>query len=149
MSYVIALHHIVISTKDRQMTIVEEHKRDLYAYIFRIINNKGYSLKRMNGIGKHIHLLVDIGAVGNVADLVRDIKRASNYWIKHVKSEWFPSFNGWGKEYASFSVSPQDMEMIINYIKNQEKHHHIEDYDDEMLRMLKSFGITPWQNGER
>jgi putative transposase len=31
--------------------------------------------------------------------------------------------------------------MIINYIKNQQEHHKIESFENELRRMLKEFGI--------
>ena len=39
MSRVNAIFHIVINTHNRQMTIRNDHREDLYRYIWKIINN--------------------------------------------------------------------------------------------------------------
>ena len=39
MSYVIQLSHIIINTKERKMVLNQEHKTDLFRYIWGIINN--------------------------------------------------------------------------------------------------------------
>jgi len=89
----------------------------------------------MNGTPNHIHMLIDLHSQQNLADLVRDMKRASNLWMK-THREWFPDFDGWEHEYAAFSVSKPDQNAVINYIKSQEEHHALYDLEAEYAMML-------------
>ena len=50
MSKVCALYHIVINTRFRKRTIPEAYKKELYMYMYGIIQNNKCKLLRMNGI---------------------------------------------------------------------------------------------------
>ena len=136
MSTTKSLYHIVINTKGRLMTIPEENKRQLYAYIYGIIKNKGCTLVRMNGIPNHIHMLIDLSAEVSLSEFMRELKRSSSLWAKSHR-ELFPMFMGWGKEYYAFSCGADQKEPIVEYIKNQENHHHVIGFDDEMRDMTR------------
>ena len=131
MSTVKSLYHIVINTKNREMTIPEESKRELYAYMYGIIKNSGCTLIRMNGIPNHIHLLVDLSAQLSLSQFMHDLKRSSSIWVKG-HPDLFPDFKGWGKEYYAFSCGVSQKDTIVEYIKSQETHHGLVTYDQEM-----------------
>ena len=142
MSYVIQLVHIVINTKNRKMTITPEHKQDLYRYIWGIIKNRDCRLYRINGIGNHLHMLVGLHQSISVMEIVRDIKRSSSLWAKDNSK--FPSFEGWQKEYAAFSVSWKDKDSVISYIRNQEEHHNTATFDEEHRQLLSEHEIDEY-----
>lgn len=131
MSTVKAIYHIVINTRSRKMTITEENKRELYKYIFGIINRFNCRLLRMNGIANHIHILLQLHPTVALSDLMHEVKRSSSIWLKE-KHDLFPFFDGWGKEYAAFTCSYKDQNTIIDYIKGQEVHHKVYTYEDEI-----------------
>ena len=116
------------------MAITEQNKRVLYNYIYGIIKAKGCYLIRMNGIPNHIHLLVDLSPEISLSNFMRDLKRSSSLWLKENKP-YFPRFDGWGKEYYAYSCSARDKEAIKTYIKNQEVHHRVYTFDEEMSRL--------------
>lgn len=113
------------------MTIPEESKRELYAYMYGIIKNSGCTLIRMNGIPNHIHLLVDLSAQLSLSQFMHDLKRSSSIWVKG-HPDLFPDFKGWGKEYYAFSCGVSQKDTIVEYIKSQETHHGLVTYDQEM-----------------
>lgn len=88
-------YHIVFGTKHRRQTIDEKNETELYKYIFGILNNKKCKLYRINGMPDHIHILCDLHPNLNLSSLVKDIKGASNLWIK--ESGLFDEFEGWQK----------------------------------------------------
>lgn len=75
----------------------------------------------------------------NIADLVKDIKVASNLWIKEERIS--PEFIAWQVGYGTFTVSDYEKEGLIEYIKNQEVHHKIETYKDAYQRLLREHDI--------
>ncbi|MDE6125349.1 MAG: transposase [Muribaculaceae bacterium] len=105
MSKTSAIYHIVINTYCRKMTIPEIHKRELYQYIFGIIRNRNCGLYRINGIGNHIHMLVELHPSVALATLLQNIKQSSSIWLK--QNDNFPRFEGWGKEYFAFTYSKE------------------------------------------
>ena len=142
MSYVIQLSHIVINTKNREMTLSQDNKTDLFKYIWGIVTNKNSRLYRINGIENHIHMLIGIHQSISLMELVREIKRSSSIWIKQSGNS--PKFDGWSKEYATFSVSWEAKDSVINYIKNQEEHHRVISFDDEYKSILQQHEINEY-----
>lgn len=131
--------HIVFSTKHRRPTIPQEHKRDLYRYIYGIIKNKNCFLHRMNGMSDHVHILVDVNATIAVASLVKEIKQASSHWLKANPD--FPNFAGWNEGYYAVTVGMDGLESCVSYIKNQELHHQGSNLIDEVRSMAERFDI--------
>ena len=139
MSKVNALYHIVINTHHRQKTICEAHCEDMYRYIWKVIQNKGCYLCRIGGVENHIHILLDLNPTVALSDLVREVKQTSSEWAKICGH--FPQWNGWGREYAAFSVSLEAKNGVIEYIKNQKTHHAYVSFEDEFKRILHEQGI--------
>lgn len=134
-SYRQILYHIVFRTKNSRKTIVPVHSRALYAYILGIIRKKNCKLYRINGTENHIHMLCDLHPSIALADFMREIKASTSTWLK--QSGKFPEFYGWGNGYAALTYGWRDKEMIVNYIKNQQKHHHLKSFEDELRKLLK------------
>lgn len=132
-------YQIVFGTKYRKPTIAEAHCEELYKYIWGIIQNKKCKLYRINGVDDHIHIFCDLHPTVALADLVKDIKVASNLWMK--ESGKFPDFIGWQDGYGAFTYNIRERDMIINYVKNQKEHHKKETYYDEYKRLLIENGI--------
>lgn len=138
MSKVVSLHHIIINTKGRQMTITPSHCEDLYRFITSIVKRNNCVLYRIGGIENHIHMLIDLSPTVTLSHLMWDIKRSSSDWAK--QSGLFPQFVGWGKEYGAFSVSVSHKQAVIDYIISQPEHHRRVLFDDEYKRITERNG---------
>ena len=134
MAYRQIFYQIVFGTKNRKPTIDKEFDKELYKYIYGIIKNKKCKLYRINGIEDHIHIMSDLHPTICLSNYVKDIKVASNIWMK--ESGKFPAFEGWQDKYGAFTYSVREKDMIINYIKNQKEHHKTESFYDEFKRLL-------------
>ena len=139
MSKVVSLHHIVINTKYRHMTIDPGHADDMYRFMTSIVKRNGCFLCRIGGIENQIHLLVDLAPTVTLSHLVWDIKRSSSEWAK--KSGLYPEFVGWGKEYGAFSVSNSHRDAVIQYIIGQPEHHKRVSFNDEYRRLAERNGV--------
>ena len=107
-------YQIVFATKYRKPTISTEHDEELYKYIWGIIKNKKCKLYRINGIEDHIHIFSDLHPTVSLSDYVKDIKIASNLWMK--ESGKFPLFEGWQDGYGAFTYSIKQDEQYFNKI---------------------------------
>src|SRR5690606_21274242 len=104
-----------------------------YKYIWGIIKKKGCVLYRINGMEDHLHILCDLHPTVPLADLIKAIKGSSGRWIK--TSGRFPKFRGWGIKYCALTYSYKEKQIITNYIKNQQKHHRNESFQQEIQRL--------------
>lgn len=140
MSYVKLIYHIVLRTYRSVPSIVEDHEKELYAYMMGFVKNKNAKLIRIGGMPDHIHLLVSLPSTITLASFVQELKISANKWMKNSGN--FPLFQGWSKEYAAFSYADKDRDMIANYIKNQKEHHKKRTFADEYRTFLKENGIA-------
>ena len=140
MSKVVSLHHIIINTKGRQMTIASEHCEDMYRFITSIVKRNKCVLYRIGGIENHIHMLIDLSPTVTLSHLMWDIKRSSSNWAK--QSGLYPQFVGWGKEYGAFSVSAAHKQAVIDYIISQPEHHRRVLFEDEYKRITERNGMS-------
>ena len=138
-SYRQIYYQIVFGTKYREATINTNNEEYLYKYIWGLIENKKCKLYRINGMPDHIHIFSDLHPSLCIADYVKDIKVATNIWMK--ESGKFPLFRGWQEGYGAFTYSIREKDMIINYIKNQKEHHRTETFYDEYKRLLVENGV--------
>lgn len=139
MSYVNALFHIVICTYQRKPAIPAEFEEDVYRFIWDMLKQRSCRLLRINGIGNHIHLFIDLKPSIALADLVRDIKACTSGWMR--RDFRFHTFEKWSRGYFAASVSYSLRDSIIEYIKWQHVHHGVESIDDEMKRLCEEQGM--------
>ncbi len=138
-SYTQSVYQLVFSTKYREKTLIKSDREELFRYIWGILKSKKCHLYRIGGIEDHIHILTHIHPSIAVASLVKDIKLASSDYIK--EQNLFPHFGGWQIGYGSFTYSYSDKDHLIEYVKNQEKHHHVHSFKEELIELLKEHGV--------
>ncbi|WP_293889748.1 transposase [Sporocytophaga sp.] len=74
-----------------------------------------------------------------LSDLVREIKKSSNDFIKEKKFSKF-KFQ-WQEGYGAFSYSHSALDSVIAYINNQKEHHKRQSFKDEYKGFLTKFQI--------
>ena len=94
--------HIVFSTKSRGELILSEIERELFAYIGGVLRKHQSVLLAANGTSNHIHLLISLSKNIALSDLLRELKKASSYWIK-TKDAKFKGFH-WQAGFGAFSI---------------------------------------------
>lgn len=131
--------YIVFAVKGRDNLITSKFKIELYKHITGIISNKNQKLMIINGMPNHIHLLIGTKPTCNLSDLVRDIKANSSKWINENKFV-LGKFE-WQNGFGAFTISQSGLSKVINYIKNQEKHHKIKSFKEEYIDFLIGYKI--------
>ncbi len=72
-------------------------------------------------------------------ELFHYIKQNSSKWIK-TKGDQYAGFY-WQDGYAAFSVSPNRLDGVANYIRRQKEHHQKISFQDECRTLFKEHGI--------
>jgi REP element-mobilizing transposase RayT len=138
-TYTQILYHVVFATKDREPVLEARRRDDLWRYIWGILKNQNCHLYRINGIEDHLHILTGLHPTIALSGLVKDIKVATNGWIR--EQSMFPRFSGWQEGYGAFTASWKEKDRLIEYIKGQEEHHRRETSKDELRRLIDESGI--------
>jgi REP element-mobilizing transposase RayT len=130
----------VFAVSGRMSLITPTFKEDLYKYIAGIVKNQGQKLISINGMPDHVHILIGLKPSMALADLVRDIKADSSTYIN--KNRWVRGKFTWQEGYGAFSYGHSQLDTIISYIQNQEKHHRRRSFKNEYLGLLRKFDIA-------
>jgi REP element-mobilizing transposase RayT len=101
----------VFAVKGRESLIQPEWEERLYKYITGIIQRKEQKLLAINGMPDHIHFFIGMNPSCCLSDLVREIKKSSNDFIKDEKLSKF-KFN-WQEGFGAFSYSHSQLDMVI------------------------------------
>jgi len=120
-SLVLNYVHIVFSTKRRVHFIDQEIATELFGYIGGICKSLECNPVIIGGYQDHVHILCVLSRKIPLMHLVEKIKSHSSRWIK-TKNPKYAKFY-WQNGYGCFSVNPSEVDIVINYIKNQEEHH--------------------------
>ena len=128
--------HLVFSTKHRHPAFEDLDLRvRLHAYLGEVCNRLGCPVIRVGGVEDHVHILACLGRTTTLADWVKELKRASNTWIR----EHFPTQRQfeWQAGYGAFSVSQSQVRAVIQYIETQIEHHRQVSFQDEFRILLR------------
>lgn len=93
----------------------------------------------INGVPTHIHLLIGMKPSCCLSDLVREIKKSSNEFIRqnHFTRYKF----SWQEGFGAFSYSHSQLETMIDYISRQKEHHRKRTFREEYTGLLERFNI--------
>jgi REP element-mobilizing transposase RayT len=138
-TYTQILYQIVFGTKNHRKTLAAENRESIFRYIAGILNHKKCHVYRINGVENHLHIVTHLHPTVALADLIKDIKLASSHFIR--SNNLYPDFDGWQDGYGAFTYSIKAKERLIEYVKNQQDHHRVKTFRDEVLDLLKEYGV--------
>lgn len=139
MAAYLSLHyHIVFATKGRAEVLDRAWRERLHAYMAGTVKGLGAFPQATGGWIDHVHLLFGLKATHVLADVVREVKKASSVWVKdEIGLQGF----AWQEGYAAFTVGWREREIVRHYIDTQEQHHSVIPYDEEEIDLLLKAGI--------
>src|SRR5262245_21261112 len=143
MSYVSSYFHCVFSTKERRPLITPDLRDRLWEYIGGIARRHNMKAIEIGGVEDHAHIVLSIPATIALSVALQFLKGNSSKWVH----ETFPEHRlfGWQKKYGAFSVSASQLDKVIHYVKNQEKHHRKTTFKEEFLMLLKKHGVQYYE----
>jgi putative transposase len=130
---------LVFAVKSRGNFISANWEDELYKYISAVVQNDRHKMIAINGMPDHVHIFLGLNPAISVADLVKDIKRASDNWINaagFVKGKF-----AWQGGYGAFSYGKSQIDQVYKYVMNQKSHHASATFREEYIKLLKVFEI--------
>ena len=131
-------YHNLFATKDRRPMILPGWRERLHAYLGGILREMEAVPEALGGLTDHVHLLVGLKATHCLADVMRDLKRASSKWVHETVME--RTF-AWQEGYGAFTVSASMRESVRQYIGQQEEHHRTRTFREEYVDFLRKSGV--------
>jgi REP element-mobilizing transposase RayT len=140
MPYIRIWIHYVWSTKYRLPTLTDNYRFKLFDHIKQNAFNKNIFLDRINGYHEHVHCLISLGSGQTIDKIAQLIKGESAFWFNN-KSNFKTEKLEWQDEYFAVSVGEIELNIIKNYIDNQENHHRVKTFAEEYEELLRDYGF--------
>jgi len=134
------LYHIVFSTKGRLCLIYEGVERELHAYMGGIVRAHGGVALGIDGTNNHVHMLIKLKPAIPLPSVIRFIKTGSSKWMNELPTT-VDRFN-WQTGYGAFSVSESQASRVLNYIRDQKRHHRKQSFEDELVILLAKHSVS-------
>lgn len=131
--------HAVFAVKGRRNFLKDNFRYDLFKYISGILNNNKQFSLAVNGFTDHIHIFFELHPTTAVSDILRIVKTNSSKWIN--ENHFINGHFNWQEGYGAFSYSRSQRDNVINYIKDQERHHSKTSFKEEYMGLLEKFEI--------
>ncbi len=137
-TYLSLHYHLIFATKKREVIIASEWRARLHEYLGGTIAGHGGFPQGIGGVADHVHLLVGLKATHCLADVMRELKKASSVWIHEQIG--LQSF-AWQEGYAAFTVGVPTRQAVQRYIATQEEHHRVRSSREEFIELLAKAGV--------
>src|SRR5438034_11301602 len=131
--------HIISSTKNRKPRLDSEMASRVHAYMATVCRDLGADLVRVGGVSDHVHVVTTLSRTLSQAQLIEQIKKAPSKWIKTLDSRYRGFF--WQRGYGAFSVSPSQLDAVLQYVSTQQEHHRTRSFQEEYRELLRSYCI--------
>jgi REP element-mobilizing transposase RayT len=119
--------------------MTKEVQLRIWGYLSEVLHTMGCSEITVRGVDDHVHGLCNLGKHHAPKVLMQRLKGDSSQWIKTLD----PSLAEfcWQAGYGMFGVDPNDRDVVLQYILNQEEHHKQETFKEEYLRLLREHNV--------
>lgn len=126
--------HAVWGVKNRQPTLDETKRKELFDHILENVKEKNIEVLAINGHTDHVHCLLRMKATQCMADMMQLIKGESSNWANKISL--FEEQLTWARSYYARSVDEKNLHIVKRYINNQHKHQNgeIKDYLDKLSK---------------
>ena len=125
--------HLIWTTKHREPLMNDNIKLPLYDQ-FRVVSEKqDFGLNFINGVEDHVHLLLNLRPKFSLSEMVKEFKGQTWKWSRDYLDQEEDLI--WQDGFSAFSVSPDRVKNVRNYIKNQEHHHAHESFEEELKKL--------------
>ncbi|WP_113924319.1 IS200/IS605 family transposase [Cognataquiflexum aquatile] len=131
--------HIIFSTKGRYPLIINPFEKQLHSYLGGICKNHECTPIIIGGYVDHVHILCLLSKKVSLVNLMEDLKSSSSKWMKTLDFTLKDFY--WQDGYGSFSVNPSQVDVVVEYIKNQHDHHRKKTFQDEYRAFLKKYKV--------
>jgi len=131
--------HLIFSTKHRERTLTDEVRPDLHSYMGGTLKGLGCLPVEINTEPDHLHALFILGRTVALSDVVGQLKKSSNDWLRGHGPQFVSFF--WQTGFGAFSVSQSQVQGVRTYILNQREHHRVKTFQEEFRAFLNAYEV--------
>jgi REP element-mobilizing transposase RayT len=111
----------------------------MHSYVATICRDLAAEFVHVGGMADHVHVVITLPRTLSQAELIEQIKKTSSKWIKALDAR-YRGFS-WQRGYSAFSVSPSQLEAVLEYVDTQQEHHRTRTFRAEYRELLRRHGV--------
>jgi putative transposase len=134
--------HLIWATWDRQPILTDELAPRVQHVVAKKAQECGAEVLAIGGAADHLHLLVRLPPTMAVAELAKQLKGSSAYFVAHRIAPG--SGFKWQGSYGAFSIGRRQLPHVCDYIARQREHHDanaaIVRWEEHVLTRTRAIG---------
>lgn len=132
--------HLIWGTKKRRPLLSKKEIRiKVSNYLYHYSEQKQIYMYKNYVNTDHVHALIDLPVQYALKDICKLLKGSSSYWIN--KNKLLNKKFRWGRGYGAFSVSASGLNQVKKYIHNQEGHHRLKTFTEELNEFISLYDV--------
>lgn len=136
---------MIWGTLNREKLLNKTSARHVSGYLAEYAESKGVNMKINYVNADHVHALVDLPTALSIEELMQLLKGGSSHWIN--SHDIVTGKFAWGRGYGVFSVSQSNVSRVARYIADQEQHHRVRTFAEELKEFIDRHGLR-WKDEE-
>jgi putative transposase len=136
---------LIWGTLSRERILNKKAAAGLSRYLVEYAGEQNVYMKINFVNPDHVHALIDLATALSVEKVVQLLKGSSSHWI-NSNNLITPKF-AWGRGYGAFSVSQSNVDLVARYIADQEEHHRVRTFTEELREFIDRHGLH-WRDEE-
>ena len=131
--------HLIWGTSDREKSLNKTAATRVSRYLNEYAESKGVYIKINYVNADHVHALVDLPTALSREELMQLLKGSSSHWIN--SNDIITGKFAWGRGNGAFSVSESNVGQVARYIADQEEHHRVRTFAEELKEFIDRHGL--------
>jgi putative transposase len=131
--------HVIWGTLNREKLLNKGAAARVSRYLTEYAVKEEIYLKIKYVNADHVHALVDLPTAFSIEKLMQLLKGNSSHWIN--SNDIITGKFAWGRGYVAFSVSESNVGLVARYIADQEEHHRVRIFAEELKEFIDRHGL--------
>src|SRR5213593_2292671 len=138
--------HLIWGTLNREKLLNKTAAARVSRWLSKYAEEQGIYMKINYVNADHVHALVDLPISVSIERLIQLLKGSSSHWVN--SNNLITGKFAWGRGYGAFSVSESNVDQIARYIAQQEEHHRMRTFAEELKEFIDRHGLQ-WREESR
>jgi len=126
--------HLIWATLNRDRVLNKKAAAGLSRYLLEYAEEQGVYMKINFVNPDHVHALIDVPTGLSIEKVVQLLKGSSSHWVN--SNELLKGKFAWARGYGAFSVSHSNVDLVARYIVDQEEHHRVRTFAEELKEFI-------------
>ena len=126
--------HLIWATLNRDRVLNKKAAAGLSRYLLEYAEEQGVYMKINFVNPDHVHALIDVPTGLSIEKVVQLLKGSSSHWVN--SNELLTGKFAWSRGYGAFSVSHSNVDLVARYIVDQEEHHRVRTFAEELKEFI-------------